>query len=560
MALVVLLVLAACTAPAAETGGGDASGAGDAASSDSGGGAAASNLPADAAPEQVLRIATGSTGAASFGFYPMAGGSDNQSWMPFLYVPPLYFDVDLNLQPGVLDSWKSNDDFTQWVFTVDPRAKWSDGSAITAGDVKATWEYMARPDSEHGRITQYAGNIQGFDQIRDGAAAEMSGLTVVDDQTLQVDLVNPDAVFHWRIATTHMNPVKLDGVTTETQQTFWLPENNPIVSGPYMLESFNPDSKEATLIPNPNWWMDDGPYLDRIEFRFQPEPETLAVLLQNDEVDVSLGSAPLFLKETYPDYFRPIKAFGFNSFWLSATGEPTNDINVRKALVLSVDGDAVFQAGFAEGNGIQAHQLIDPDLPCLETEMSWYPYDPEAAKEALAASSYGSAENLPKIRITPRGTDAVNNRALEAVMEFWRQNLGLTNVEFQQAPDGFGGDDEQAKINLSRDDIVTRFPDSATYMWVGVHSQGPVASGDMMRGYNNPEIDAMLEEALSLAADDPQRCELALEAQRKFMDDYQFLFIGIGDSTLNARDYVANYEKGPDVGVIAPWRIYMKQH
>ena len=516
------------------------------------------DLPEDAHSEQVLRISTGSTGASSFTFYPMSGGGDHQSWMPFMFVPPLYFDVDLELQPGVFDTWESNDDFTEWVFTIDPRARWSDGSPITAGDVKSTWEYMARPDSEHGRIPQYAGGIEGFPEMREAGAEEMAGLTVVDDSTIQVTLSNPDAIFHWRIATTHMNPLKLDGVTPETQQTFWLPENDPVFSGPYMLDSYDPDQKTATLLPNPNWWMDEGPYLDRIEFRFQPEPETIAALIQNGEIDASLGAAPLFMQDQVPDYFRPTKAFGFNSLWLAATVEPTNDPKVREALVKAVDGAAVFQAAYAEGNGTQATQLLDPDLTCLETEMSWYPYDPEAAKQAIADSSYGSVENLPKIRVTPRGTSQVNTRAVEAVMEFWRQNLGLENVEFQQAPDGFGDDAEI--INLSRDDIVIRFPDSATYMWVGAHTDGPVARGSMMKGYSNPEIDSLLDEALSLAADDPRRCELALEAQRTFMDDYQFFFIGIGIPTLNARDYVAHYEKGPDVGVIAPWRIYIKAH
>lgn len=551
---VIILMLSACATPgvpADEGGGGDAdAGAGE-------GGTASSDLPADAATEQVLRINTGSTGSASFTFYPMSGGGDHQNWMPFLYVPPLYFDVDLNLQPGVFDTWESNEDATVWTFTVDPRARWSDGTAITADQVVGTWTLMADPLTEMGRIPQYIGNVEGFAEEREDPDGNIEGLTAVDDSTIQVELVNPDAIFHWRIATTHMNPIKVEQVEANPEN-FWWPDNEPAVSGPYMLSSYDPDLQTATMVPNPNWWMDEGPYLERIEFIFQPEPDTMAVMLQNDQADANMTGIPFAMMDQFPDFFRPIKTFGFNSFWLASTVEPTDDINVRKALILSVDGDAVFQAAFPEGNGVQARQVLDPDLPCLESEMEWWPFDVEAAKQAIADSKYGSVENLPKIRITPRGTDATNNRALEAVMEQWRQNLGLTNIEFQQAPDGFG--DDQELINLSRDDAVIRFPDSATYMWVTAHSDGPLARGDMMRGYSNPEVDALLAEALSLPADDPRRCELALEAQRKFMDDYQFIFIGIGIPTLNAREYVKFYEKGPDIGVIAPWRIYIQEH
>ncbi len=104
-----------------------------------------SMLPDDAAEEQVLRIATGSTGANSFTFYPMSGGGDHQSWMPLLYVPPLYFDVDANLQYGVFNSAVASEGDTVWTFTVDERAMWSDGTPITAQQVVGTWNRMADP-------------------------------------------------------------------------------------------------------------------------------------------------------------------------------------------------------------------------------------------------------------------------------------------------------------------------------------------------------------------------------------------------------------------------------
>ena len=539
------LMIAACapaqqTAPAAES------------SADA---AMESDLPADAAAEQVLNMTTGSTGANSFDFFPMAGGSDNQSWMPLLYVPPLYFDVDSNLQPGVFNSWESNDDTTEWTFTIDPAAQWSDGTPITAQQVKGTWERMTLPLTEMGRIPQYIGNVQGFDAVRNEEGTDISGLEVIDDSTIKVTLKNPDAIFHWRIATTHMNPIKIDDVSDDNLDSFWLPENNPAVSGPYVLESYDPDLGEASMVPNPNWWMDEGPYLERINFQFVTDQNTAATMVQSGQVDFTMAGLPVALRDQFPDYFRPIKAIGFNSFWLAATVEPTDDPNVRKALILSVNIDDVHQAAFPDGGAVRATQLLDPDVSCFDTENSWHTYDPEAAQAALAASKYGSAENLPKLRVTPRASDPALNRALEAVIEFWRQNLGITNVEFKTRPDEFGDDAEL--VNLSRDDVVIRFPDGATYAWVGSHSAGPVARGDMMKGYQNAEVDALLEEALSLSPDDPGRCGNTQQAQEIFMNDYQGIFFSIPESYGMVSGRVKNFERGPDVGLIAPWRIYL---
>jgi peptide/nickel transport system substrate-binding protein len=512
--------------------------------------------------EQVLRIITGSSGEASFNFNGLMMGSDFEKWKPMLYVPPLYFDKDLKLQPGTFESWESNEDKTVWTFKIDPRAVWSDGTPITATDFKLSWEACVDPNTPTGRVAGYLGNVEGFDAAREeGAPPDVSGLKVLDDRTLQVTLVKPDPAFHWRIATCHLNAVKGEQYWeygSDGWDEWWLPENNPVYSGPFIMTQYDPDLQTATLEPNPNWWMDEGPYLDKITFIFVTDQQTMAAMLLNDQADATIAPLGPEMKGRLPDMFRPIKSFGFNVFWLDQAAEPTNDPNVRKALALSVDWDAVFEATFLMGTGIPTKQIIDPDLPCLDTENSWYDYDPEAAQAALAASSYGSAENLPKLRITPRGSDVYNNRALEAAMEYWRDNLGITNIEFKQQPDEFG-EENIDKINLSRDDVVIRFPDSAFYMWTAAHSQGPVASGGLLGGYVNPEIDAYLDEALTLSPDDPRRCELALAAQELYMNDYLVLPFGKLVMSINARDYVKNYFKGPDVGVIEPWKIKIEK-
>jgi len=308
--------------------------------------------------------------------------------------------------------------------------------------------------------------------------------------------------------------------------------------------------------PNPNWWMDEGPYLDEITFQFVPDQQVIGAMVLNDEIDVSLAPIPVALRDQLPDFFRPIKSVGFNTFWLNSSAEPTSDPKVREALALSVDWHQVFEATFPENTGVFTTQPMDDALNCWDPELTGYPLDVEAAKAAIADSSYGSVENMPKLRVTPRGNNAFNNRALQAVMEFWRQNLGLENVEFQEQPDGFGEDMD--KINLSRDDVVIRFPDGATYMWTAAHTGGPLAT-EMLGNYSNPELDALLDQAMMLPPDDPQRCELTRQAQDIFINDHMALHFGKAIMTLNARDYVKGYEKGPDVTIIEPWKVRIEK-
>jgi ABC-type transport system substrate-binding protein len=96
------------------------------------------------------------------------------------------------------------------------------------------------------------------------------------------------------------------------------------------------------MVPNPNWWGDEGPYLSQITFQFIPEAETVATMMLNDQIDTTIAGVSASIKEQLPDVFRPTKSIGFNNFWLRPSAEPTDDVNVRKALILAVDFEAVF--------------------------------------------------------------------------------------------------------------------------------------------------------------------------------------------------------------------------
>ena len=510
------------------------------------------------AQDQVLRIATGSSGVANFSFQILSAGGDQQNWITFQSVPPLYFDVDSNLHTGYFNSWAQNEDSNVWTFTVDPDALWSDGTGISAQQVVDSWQVQAAPLNSVGRIRTYLGNVAGFADAREMAAVDamtvdVPGLSALDDSTVQVELVLPDPIFFWRIATAHMAIARAEDVLEHGFNEFWKPENNPIVNGPFILTSFDADLQTAEMTPNPEWWK-EGPILEKVVFMFVTDQQIVGAMAMNNQIDASLAAAPSVLRAQMPDYFRPFQAIGFNTFWMQPTREPTSDPKVREALTKSVDWSAVFQAAFPiEGSGVQTTQTLDDIVTCQNPDATGYPYDIEGAQAALAASSFGSAENMPKLRVTPCGSNEFNNRALQAVIEFWRQNLGIENVEFQQDPNSFG--DDLDKINLSRDDVVIRFPDAATYMWAAGHSAGPVPGSSMLAGYYNEALETAIDEALTLPPDDPRRCELALEAQAQYEGDFVILHFGKPVRTANARAHVENYYSGPDVSVIEPWKI-----
>ncbi len=110
--------------------------------------------------EQILRILHP---AFDQDWSPMLGGGHVSRLYSLMWAAPMYYDAKGEIHPQVFTEWISNDDFTQWTFTIDPKAVFSDGSSITAEDVKGTWDLSAHPATAHARI-----DLQAYPDYWDG--------------------------------------------------------------------------------------------------------------------------------------------------------------------------------------------------------------------------------------------------------------------------------------------------------------------------------------------------------------------------------------------------------
>ena len=143
-----VLVVSACVAPAAP--------AGDMDSADSG----------DGMMEEAHFRATIPFFAQDWS--PLRGGGWNMHYLAFWNAGPMYIDENGELHPYVFNEWSANDDMTVWTFKIDPNAVYSDGSAITAPDVVATWNLIAHPATTHQRVTLFLSGVEGFEAVFNG--------------------------------------------------------------------------------------------------------------------------------------------------------------------------------------------------------------------------------------------------------------------------------------------------------------------------------------------------------------------------------------------------------
>ena len=115
------------------------------------------------------------------------------------------------------------------------------------------------------------------------------------------------------------------------------------------------------------------------------------VQLQSDqipEVNADPELSPAFV--TYPQAATQFLA-------MNLTQEPFKDKKVREAFAYAIDRETLC-AELRSGDCLPTVSFMPAGLPgAIETDQ--YAFDPEAAKQALAESSYGGPDKLPEIKL-----------------------------------------------------------------------------------------------------------------------------------------------------------------
>ncbi|WP_319476118.1 ABC transporter substrate-binding protein [Marispirochaeta aestuarii] len=508
----------------------------------------------DAAAEEAGQVLNIAHPVLQQNWSPLQGGGHSARWQSLWWAAPMYFDKDGNITPYVLSSAESDSSYKTWTLKMNPDAVFSDGSAITVEDVVGTWNLCARPDTKHARIDLFLSGVEGFDDVKLGKADDMTGLTVKDDKTIVVTLSSPDPIFDQKISTALIPPVKISqaqDASGREKSEWWHPDNGVVVSGPFMPESMDLDQGIIVMVPNPNFF-GPAPKLDKIVIKTVSDASTATLMLKRGEMDAHTELiTPTIIQDLGPDFLGGPPLAKGQQFWLDAHKPPMDDINVRKALIMSVNKEELALAAFPDGPFTPATQILNK-VPGVDPDYPEYPYDPEAAKAALAASKYGSAAKLPKIMFVGISTPT-HEAAAQYIAEQWRSILGIQGVEMKPAIETYSGPDQKS-VQIFRDDVGTRVPDAVSYLMGSIYS-GSGNATVKMGGYKNPKIDSLLEEASGKGVKDPARIELAREAQRIFRDEWNYIPYYYDVMSKWAMPWVKNFDKNDDWQVIEPWNV-----
>ncbi|MCL2067923.1 MAG: peptide ABC transporter substrate-binding protein [Treponema sp.] len=336
------------------------------------------------------------------------------------------YDLDANVIPGVAESWTYNSDRTVITFNLRQGITWSDGTAITAGQIVDSWLHHLDPAtaSEYAYMIGYV--VKGAEEYNSGTGSpDDVAIRAVDDRTFEVTLIGPtpyavDMMAHYAFSPLPMHVIQSHG-------TAWTRPENFAGNGPFVLSEYVPNNR-IVVVPNTAYWNRANVHLTKITFLPIEDLNTSYNAFLGGEIDwdTDVPLARIDEVKLHKDY-QVAPQVGTYYLLVNNRNHPAlADSRVRRALSMAIDRDELIN-NVVKGGQIPALSLVPPMGDYAPAAGNGF--NVTEAKRLLAEAGYPDGHGLPAFEYIYNTLDT--HRIIgEYIQQAWRNNLGV-NIQLQ---------------------------------------------------------------------------------------------------------------------------------
>jgi len=407
---------------------------------------------------------------------------------------------DKGFSPQLAKSWSWAPDSLSIAFSIDPNARWHDGKAVTATDVKYSFSAFTDPKA-HSPVAPLLANIDSV-SVRDNSTAVVFFKKRMPEQFY-------DVAFQLYVFPEHVyGKIPFDKLRTSPEA------HAPIGSGRFRFESWKPRVQMELVADTANYR--GRPKLDRVILA-PAEPDVGGTQVLTGQADF-IQSFPIDRKSELDSstvargIAAPILQYtflGMNPWAPKSRRQPHpifGDIRVRRAFSMAVDRVGMLRNVFGD-LGLIAHGPFPMGQTASDSTLRLPPYDTVAAAAMLDSSGW---------RRGPDGMRSKNGRPLKFSMlvpstskprmkyapllqeQFHRigANVQIEQVDYQTYMDHVVPDSERAgnfdtMLNTWQPDPSVG---GAKQNW---STEGLWPLGQNWLLYSNKTVDAALDSATS---------------------------------------------------------------
>ena len=323
--------------------------------------------------------------------------------------------ADLTLAASLATAWTPNDDASEWTFTINPAATFSDGSPVTADDVVASIERLLNPDNSSNSLSAFA-----------TGKLSPGGVVAADAGTVVFKLNGPMGNFPYIVSSDNYNSIILPASVTDTTNfAADVISGKTATSGPWTIGSYDATTG-ITYKPNPNYW---GPplLLEGLEYVFYSDVAAQIAGFQSGEVDALVkfevaGGESLFDNPEVTVY--ELTSANHRQIHLRTSEGPFADKRIRQAMAMALDRQTMID-GLFEGKASIANDSPFFDVFPSSGNRPSSVYDVEKAK-ALVEEAGGGFD------VTLYGINYFEGPDLAVLLQNAAKEIGINlNIELR---------------------------------------------------------------------------------------------------------------------------------
>jgi peptide/nickel transport system substrate-binding protein len=393
------------------------------------------------------------------------------------------------LVPSLAEKWHTSDN-KNYTFFLRRGVRFHNGRELKAADVKFVFDRAMNPETKHPAAKQY-------ETIKD--------IIVKDDYTITFALKNTSANFLLTMAR--------QGSVIYPREAVDTLKSEPIGTGPYKVGEWVRGDR-IVLVKNPDYHVKGLPKLDRVTFRFIPDPNAALAALKAGDVDAALfGLGPEHIPDLQKDpRFQVINGETTNDVIMSMNNskKPFTDVRVRRAVTYGINKpDVVKGAMFGFGRVLGSN--VDPLNPYFVDMSGAMPYDPAKAKKLLAEAGYPNGfeavlKVAPQYYYTVRTGEVLADQLQKSGVK-----IKIEQIEWSQWLSRVWKDAEYDLTIIGHAEAW----DIANY-----------ANPKYYFRYDSPEFQKLFAES-EVTIDDKARRELYVKMQKKLVEDAPVVWLYI---------------------------------
>ena len=213
-----------------------------------------------------------------------------------------------------------------------------------------------------------------------------------------------------------------------------------VSNGPYKMQKIT-FGEGYELVRNEYYWNAANVKLDKVNFRFIPDPSTALVALEQGDIDGQweVPSADLPSLKASSDALQIIPSYGTTYYEINCSKAPYDDPKVRQALAMALDRRALIE-NVLQSTDEAAFSLIAPGYSvngvAYDADRSDFGLsataDVAGARALLAEAGYPGGKGFPTLELSYYTNETVKT-IVEAMQQMWQENLGIkVNVSTEE--------------------------------------------------------------------------------------------------------------------------------